>query len=216
MDAKVMRVHVSKVAALRWRVEYTSSVVIWITTTEQMRVPTRDRAKGVYVGLGPGAEFSGSSSLNNLLVSPKATPNRLAPHLFFLLRAFFSPNPIPQTRSLGLASTMVVSRVSRSFWRMSGFWRNLRRFPSRTIRERCFLHTASSKLWTRRPSFLTPRRAGLEVESMDDLACDRDVIEEECFVEHHPVLGGWEGDDLGLSEVGREADGGGEGGGVPL
>ena len=50
----------------------------------------------------------------------------------------------------------------------------------------------------------------------DDLACDRDVIEEEGFVEHHPVLGGWEGDDLGLSEVGREADGGGEGGGVPL
>jgi len=48
----------------------------------------------------------------------------------------------------------------------------------------------------------------------EDLACDGDVIEKDGFVEHHPVLGGGEGDELGVSRV--DGDGGGEGGGVPL
>lgn len=114
------------------------------------------------------------SSLSNLLVSTNAMPSKFRPHRDFFCGAFTSPNPIPHTRSRGLASTKNVSPVSSSFLRKSGFCRNLSKFPSSTIRSRCWVHVASSKFSTARPSPLTSRRAVCDV---DVLARTRRAIE---------------------------------------
>ncbi|KAK1834866.1 hypothetical protein QBC39DRAFT_389218 [Podospora conica] len=117
-----------------------------------------------------------SSALNSSLTTINAFPSKFNPHLARFASALAGPNPTPQIRSIGLASTISRSPVSNNSPRsVNGATRgaslesplvkpssltarvNLNLVPSRTMRSRSRFHTLSSKLATLRPSALTRR-----------------------------------------------------------
>ena len=115
-------------------------------------------------------------------------PIDFALSIFWGLRAsgLFFPRPIPQTRSVGLASTSTLSPVERRKLLSALFCRNFLVFPFLTMCSFSLFQTALSKfLHFSSQGFALPRVRGAENFRSDFL-----IPEQFGFFRHHVLFGG--------------------------